>query len=120
VPVPKGPKPVRDAEYRALVASLPCAICTIHGSSQAAHGNRGKGKGLKTCDLTCFPACHAGANDCHGAWDAYQLGGREVQAQREPLLALQTQSALIDLARFDSKARAVLMRVGLIDHATQQ
>lgn len=120
VPVPKEPKPLRDDGYRRLVASLPCALCGIHGSSQCAHPNADKAKGRKACDLLTFPLCHAGANGCHSAWDSYQVGGRHVQAFREVEFATQTQAALIDLARLDSKARAVLMRVGLIDHAPQQ
>ncbi|WP_258304996.1 hypothetical protein, partial [Escherichia coli] len=35
--------PVRSEPYRRAVASLPCVICGVHGYSQAAHANTGKG-----------------------------------------------------------------------------
>ena len=44
--------PVRSEPYRRAVATLPCAICGVHGYSQAAHANQGKGMGMKACDLT--------------------------------------------------------------------
>jgi hypothetical protein len=94
VPCPKEPAPVRDEGYRRLVAALPCIICGIEGASQAAHGNAGKGRGMKTCDLTCFPACHEGANGCHRKWDEYKFG-RFAQARKEPWFAEQTQLKLI-------------------------
>lgn len=93
-PAPKEPEPVRDEGYRRLVALLPCIICGAHGSSQAAHGNRGKGLGLKTSDLTCFPLCHEGANGCHAKWDRYQFGGADKQAEDEVLFAAATRHVL--------------------------
>ena len=108
VAVPKEPKPVRSKPYRMLVASLPCVL-TGRIDVQAAHGNRGKGQGLKTCDLTCFPLSIA----AHREWDTYKFG-REWQAEHEPIFAAQTQAALIQLAQADRKARDVLVRVGLI------
>lgn len=112
-PAPKGVEPVRDEGYRRLVAALPCIVCTHVGASQSAHGNRGKGLGLKTSDLTCFPACHAGANDCHGRWDRYEFGAAW-QAEQEPLLAEATQRKLIEQAATDPKSRRVLERVGIL------
>lgn len=50
-------KPVRSESYRRWVASLPCIVCGIEGYSQAAHPNHGKGLGMKTSDLDCFPLC---------------------------------------------------------------
>ena len=45
-PIPKA-APVRSEPYRRAVATLPCAICGVHGYSQAAHANQGKGMGMK-------------------------------------------------------------------------
>ena len=56
VPIPKS-APLRDESYRRWVASLPCAHCGIEGYSQAAHGDAGKGMGIKSSDDTCYPAC---------------------------------------------------------------
>lgn len=56
VAVPKS-KPWRSETYRRWVASLPCAHCGIEGYSQAAHGDQGKGMGMKSSDETCYPAC---------------------------------------------------------------
>jgi hypothetical protein len=117
VPVPKMPKPVRDEGYRRLVASLPCAMCGVQGASQCAHSNADKAKGRKASDLLTFPLCHEGANGCHRAFDNYKFGGRFVQAFTEAAFVVETQSVLIELARTDTKARAVLVRVGLITEA---
>jgi hypothetical protein len=108
----------RSGPYLRLVASLPCALCGIQGSSQAAHPNANKAKALKACDLLTFPLCHEGASGCHSAWDQYQVGGRHVQAFREVEFAAQTQAALIERARADHKVRAVLVRVGLLTEET--
>ena len=62
VPIKKA-APVRDEAYRRAVAALACAHCGRPGPSQCAHGDAGKGMGIKACDLTCFPlcvACHVG------------------------------------------------------------
>lgn len=72
-PAPKPPEPVRDKEYRRLVAALPCFSCKANGQSQAAHPNTGKAKGKKTCDLLVFPLCTIGSMDCHGRFDTYRL-----------------------------------------------
>ena len=60
-------KPVRDEQYRRLVAALPCINCGVEGYSQAAHPNKGKGTGSKTDDTECFPLCadRPGVNGCH-------------------------------------------------------
>lgn len=50
-------KPVRDEQYRRLVAALPCVNCGVEGHSQAAHPNYGKGGRTKTDDTACFPLC---------------------------------------------------------------
>ncbi|WP_315128074.1 hypothetical protein [Comamonas antarctica] len=79
-PMPKTTL-VRSELYRRAVAGLPCMWCGIHGSSQHAHLNLGKGSGLKTDDRTGFPLCadRPGVEGCHVAYDQYRLvpGGRE-------------------------------------------
>jgi len=64
-------RPVRDEAYRRAVAALPCARCGIHGYSQAAHPNTGKGMGTKTDDRLCFPLCadRPGERGCHSLFD---------------------------------------------------
>lgn len=73
--------PLRSEAYRRAVAGLACAHCGVHGFSQHAHANEGKGAGLKTDDRTGFPLCctRPGIEGCHTAFDQYRLlpGGRE-------------------------------------------
>lgn len=90
--VPKA-QPVRSEAYRRLVAALPCCICGIAGQSQAAHGSGAgtavcKGMGMKSCDLTCFPAC---ALKCHPALDQGALFTKAVRHALEPVWAADTQ-----------------------------
>ena len=90
--IPKS-APVRSEAYRRAVASLPCVICGIAGQSQAAHGSGAgtavcKGMGIKSCDLTCFPAC---ALKCHPALDQGALFSKSVRHQLEPAWAADTQ-----------------------------
>lgn len=77
-PVPKA-RPWRCKAYRMLVAALPCAHCGAIGYSQAAHGDLGKGAGIKTGDETCFPACgpRVGVEGCHE-----QIGRRMLREER--------------------------------------
>lgn len=84
--------PVRSEAYRRAVASLPCAICGVHGYSQAAHANTGKGMGMKACDLTCFPACgpRPGFQGCHAALDQGALFLKAVRRELEPVWAADT------------------------------
>ena len=89
--IPKS-QPVRNEAYRRLVAALPCVICGIAGQSQAAHGSGAgtavcKGMGLKSCDLTCFPAC---VRD-HAAIDQGALFTKTVRHALEPTWAADTQ-----------------------------
>lgn len=58
---------VRSEPYRRLVATLPCIHCGVHGRSQAAHGDMGKGDHIKSDDRTCYPACGPtlGSIGCH-------------------------------------------------------
>ena len=90
-------RPIRSEAYRRAVASLPCVICGIAGHSQAAHANTGKGAGMKTCDLTCFPACadRPGVRGCHSKLDQGALFTRAVRQQLEPVWAADTQRRLL-------------------------
>lgn len=85
-PVAKDAR-LHSEKYRRAVASLPCAACGIYGYSQHAHGNEGKGMGLKTDDRTGVPLCCArpGEEGCHTKFDQYRLlpGGRD--AHREAM-----------------------------------
>jgi hypothetical protein len=113
-------KPVRSEAYRKAVAGLPCWLCTRHGHSQAAHGDAGKGMGMKACDLTCYPACgpNGGTAGCH-----YLIGStgnftREERRELERKAAAETQQRLIRMAEYDAKLRRVLVKVGLIEEET--
>lgn len=72
---------LRSEPYRRLVAAMPCKACGLHGHSQHAHENHGKGMGLKVDDRRGFPLCTVvpGRVGCHELFDQYQLveGGRE-------------------------------------------
>ncbi len=54
--IPKGER-IEDEPYRRWTATLPCFKCGIHGYSQAAHPNQGRGKGQKASDRDVFPLC---------------------------------------------------------------
>lgn len=97
VAVPKA-KPWRSEEYRRLVAALPCAHCGIEGFSQAAHSDEGKGMGIKSSDLTCYPACgprHA-YRGCH--WNIGTSGrySKDERRKLEAEYAAKTRKALED------------------------
>lgn len=83
--VPKD-EPVRSEPYRRLVAALPCKVCGIVGSSQAAHPNTGKGAGLKTDDRLCFPLCcdRPGVQGCHAKFDQHAWFTRAARREIEP------------------------------------
>lgn len=76
---------VRSTDYRRFVASFPCFACGIEGFSQAAHPNAGKGLGMKTSDLDCFPLCapHFGLIGCHQQLDLLIDMTREERRQAE-------------------------------------
>lgn len=97
-PIPKA-APVRSEPYRRAVATLPCAICGVHGYSQAAHANQGKGMGMKACDLTCFPACgpRTGFQGCHAALDQGALFPKAVRRELEPVWAADTMRRLWEM-----------------------
>lgn len=87
VPVPRPKEgPVRDESYRRLVASWDCIQCGKAGPSQFAHSDEGKGMGIKSCDLTGYPACAdaPGRPGCHSVIGSQ---GMYTQAQRRRLEA---------------------------------
>lgn len=90
-------RPIRSEAYRRAVASLPCVICGIAGYSQAAHAGTGKGAGIKTSDLTCFPACacRPGVRGCHSKLDQGALYPRAVRQQLELVWAADTQRRIL-------------------------
>ena len=78
ISVPKE-SAVEHEGYRRLVASLPCIRCGIHGISQAAHPNTGKGAGIKTDDRRCFPLCcdQPLRRGCHPLFDQGAIYSKE-------------------------------------------
>lgn len=87
-------EPVRCEEYRRLVAALPCIRCGIHGHSQCAHANTGKGEGTKTDDTASFPLCcdrPDGTPGCHGRFDQGAMFGKAVRRAIEPAWVADTQ-----------------------------
>jgi hypothetical protein len=95
ISLPKKP-PVRDEAYRRAVAALPCAHCGRPGPSQCAHGDEGKGMGIKACDLTCWPACadSPGRMGCHTLLGATGMFTREQRRTLEKKYAAQTREKL--------------------------
>jgi hypothetical protein len=93
--VQKG-KVVRHEGYRRLVAALPCKHCGIAGISQAAHPNTGKGAGIKTGDLECFPLCcdTPGRPGCHPKFDQGALFTKAVRREIEKAWSADTRRAI--------------------------
>lgn len=84
--------PVRSEPYRRLVAGFPCIHCGIAGLSQCAHGNTGKGMGLKTDDRNSFPLCadSPGRPGCHARFDHHELFSRAARTEIEQAWAADT------------------------------
>lgn len=95
-------EPVRHEGYRRLVASLPCAHCFVFGYSQAAHGDQGKGMGIKSDDRTCYPACgpHDGSPGCHWFIGTSGQIPREIRRAMERDYAARTRATIINLGRW--------------------
>lgn len=93
--------PVSDEGYRRLVAMLPCMMCGVSGSSQAAHPNTNKGVGTKTDDRLCFPLCcdRPGVQGCHARFDQHALMNKEERRAAEP--------------EFGERTRAIIRAAGL-------
>lgn len=113
-----GPKVevVRSEGYRRLVAALPCIACGVEQLSQCAHACGERGLGQKASDLETFALCatRPGEPGCHVRHD--QLIGLtlETRREREKLYVRRTQAILIESSWDDRRARAVLVKVGLV------
>jgi hypothetical protein len=107
--IPKE-RPVRSEPYRRLVAALPCFNCGAAAPSQAAHADMGKGMGIKSSDLTCYPLCPR----CHTTWGASGHVPRDDRRKFELAAADITQRNIIAMSQDDPKIRNVLVKVGLV------
>ena len=97
VPVPKRTY-YRSKAYRQAVACLSCAHCGVEGYSQAAHSDAssdGKGKSIKACDSTCYPACadRPGVVGCHTLLGAAGMD-RDERRALEARYAAETRATL--------------------------
>lgn len=72
--IPK-PKTFRSEKLRRAVAALPCVNCGLELSTQAAHGNYGKGGAIKASDARIAALCVT----CHTALDQ---GGKMTKMER--------------------------------------
>jgi len=110
----KVPK-VRSEPYRRYIASLPCYRCGVHGYSQAAHADEGKGIGLKTDDLTCYPLCGPRLRDpgCH------EIVGRSMDRDYRRVYeqegAAWAKAELIRQSQEDRKLRELLLKLGVLN-----
>ena len=88
--------PLRSEKYRRLVSSLPCAHCGRPGPSQAAHADMGKGMGIKTSDLTCYPLCadSPGRRGCHALIGSDAMFSRDQRRRLERRYAEDTRKQL--------------------------
>jgi len=109
-------RPVRSEDYRRLVAALPCFLCGIEGFSQAAHADEGKGLGMKSSDLTCWPACgtRPGKTGCHFDVGTAGYMTRDERRTLEQNAAAHTRNILLALAYTDRATADVLRKVGLL------
>lgn len=113
-----GPKvaAIRSEAYRRLIASFPCVSCGVHGRSQAAHANQGRGLGQKASDLDLFPLCADGPGHrgCHSKHD--QLIGitRDTRRELETRYIEETRERAIRHSWDDWRVRSTLERVGLV------
>lgn len=109
----KTPK-TRSEPYRRYVASLPCYRCGLVGFSQAAHADEGKGMGLKTDDMTCYPLCSTSYGDpgCHEF--VGRAMDRDTRRTYEKAGAAWTQFELIRMSQEDRKLRELLMKLGVL------
>lgn len=88
---------VRSEPYRRLVAAMPCVRCGIHGYSQAAHADAGKGAHIKSDDRTCYPACGPrpdGAIGCHALIGSTGFYTRDQRRLVEDLYAAATRAEI--------------------------
>lgn len=94
----RAQNPKRSKRYRAWVAGLACAHCHLEGFSQAAHGDAGKGIGIKACDSTCFPLCADRPMQigCHYLYGMTGALGREERRRLEFEHAKETRKQAIE------------------------
>ena len=100
---------VRSEEYRRLVAQLPCKHCGVHGHSQAAHPNTGKGAALKTDDRLCFPLCcdRPGVQGCHPKFDQHALYSRAARREIEPAWAADTRRQITAMGQWPANLQRI-------------
>ncbi len=103
-PQPKS-KPVRSKAYRRYVAELPCYNCGLDGPSQAAHADFGKGTGIKSSDLTCYPLCPP----CHSRIGTEAIFSKEDRRKFEVQAQQETMAQLRLAAVNDAKLRRLLV-----------
>lgn len=110
VSVPKE-DPVRCEAYRRYVAAMPCWLCGVHGRSQAAHADEGKGAHIKAGDDRTFPLCATspGRPGCHYAMGTAGTYTRDVRRRMERQAVAFTQHALIERAASEPELRLVLV-----------
>jgi hypothetical protein len=111
--IPKS-SPVRSEAYRRYVAALPCFNCGIEQYSQCAHGDEGKGMGLKTDDRTGYPLCseRPGISGCHHF--VGRVLSREDRRKMEQAGAADTKAKLIEQSKDDAKLRALLVKLEIL------
>ncbi|MGB8422206.1 hypothetical protein [Paraburkholderia sp.] len=88
----------RYEDLRRAVTTLPCMNCGIERYTQAAHGNKDKGSGLKASDAAIAALCcdRPGIRGCHSMLDQ---GGAMLKEERrafEMEMIAKTYIALIE------------------------
>lgn len=78
--------------FRRAVASLPCVSCGREQQTQAAHGNQGKGMGLKVSDARLMALCV----ECHRGVDQGGEMPREERRAWELEMMLRTYQQLVE------------------------
>src|SRR5579862_9292246 len=74
--------PPRNWRYRMWIRSLPCAVCGVEPSGEAAHTGQDGGLATKASDYSCVPLCP----DCHRRGPhAYHVVGRPEFERRHGL-----------------------------------
>lgn len=98
---------LRSEPYRRLVATMPCKACGLHGHSQHAHENQGKGMGLKVDDRRGFPLCTVapGRIGCHELFDQYLLvdGGRDAHRALGVQWAAETRQRILESGQWPAR-----------------
>ncbi|CAJ0698043.1 hypothetical protein [Ralstonia mannitolilytica] len=82
----------RDRKLLSVIHELPCMNCGIHGMTQAAHRNEGKGMGIKTSDALVAALCV----DCHRELDSGKNWLREERRDFWNRMYVKTMQQLIE------------------------